>query len=181
MPNTQLRYGHLRSLQGTEPWCTRRDLNPHAPKNTGPSSQGVCQFRHSCIWCGQRDSNPTSHLRRRLLRPLCLPTAYTPAYRSAGFWFPAGTSHTLRRSITTWYTRRDSNPHRLSTHGPEPCVSSNSTTGAYKESGQPVKRIPRKFVCYAFSLDKSFRALMAPDAGLEPTNLGSEPSVLPLD
>ena len=29
------------------PWCRRRDLNPHAPKSTSPSSWRVCLFRHS--------------------------------------------------------------------------------------------------------------------------------------
>ena len=29
------------------PWCRRRDLNPHAPKGTSPSSWRVCLFRHS--------------------------------------------------------------------------------------------------------------------------------------
>ena len=28
-------------------WCRRRDLNPHAPKGTSPSSWRVCLFRHS--------------------------------------------------------------------------------------------------------------------------------------
>jgi hypothetical protein len=27
-------------------WCRRRDLNPHAPKSTSPSSWRVCLFRH---------------------------------------------------------------------------------------------------------------------------------------
>ena len=28
-------------------WCRRRDLNPHAPEGTSPSSWRVCLFRHS--------------------------------------------------------------------------------------------------------------------------------------
>jgi hypothetical protein len=28
------------------PWCRRRDLNPHDPKITSPSSWRVCLFRH---------------------------------------------------------------------------------------------------------------------------------------
>ena len=74
----------------------------------------VLTFKLALDWCGQRDSNPTSHLRRRLLRPLCLPTAYTPAYNSQDLGFLREPNTKLRRSFnTTWYSRWDSNPQHL--------------------------------------------------------------------
>ena len=38
-------------------WCRRRDLNPHAPKGTSPSSWRVCLFRHSDV---EDQCSPTS-------------------------------------------------------------------------------------------------------------------------
>ena len=37
----------LRRRSELRAWCRRRDLNPHAPEGTSPSSWRVCLFRHS--------------------------------------------------------------------------------------------------------------------------------------
>ncbi len=37
----------LTSFKVANLWCRRRDLNPHAPEGTSPSSWRVCLFRHS--------------------------------------------------------------------------------------------------------------------------------------
>ena len=109
-------------------------------------------FITGTFWCGQRDSNPTSHLRRRLLRPLCLPTAYTPAYNSQDLGFLREPNTKLRRSFnTTWYSRWDSNPQHLP---PEDSASAKLRHDCILR-GEPARRLncatPEVLVIQLFS------------------------------
>lgn len=173
-------------------WCAWRDSNPHAET---PAPQAGLSTNSSTRTYGTQDGTRTH--RKLILNQPRLPIAPLE-HNSQDLGFLREPNTKLRRSFnTTWYSRWDSNPQHLP---PEDSASANCATTAYEREIDsagtpfPVVSTVEPFQVPVHTQSKpgcpnclprlprlERQSLMAPDAGLEPTNLGSEPSVLLLD